>query len=282
MAGKHADVQVIGLVKEKDGSLSKQVSIDQVRDFQAQAGLQPFEGRYRVVIIEMADLLSLPASNALLKTLEEPPASVCVVLLAVDERAILPTVISRCRVYRLRPVPGARIAELLVSRHGVDAERAEMLARVADGSPGWAVRAAQDEEIVEARAATIDQVLEMLAMRYPERLALAGRQAEDFNKGREAVYAWLRLLRLCLRDLLLIQSGQGESVVNSDRMDLLGSLAGAVSLADLAKALQDADATREQLERNANPRLALEVLMLNLPIMAGKAAIIGAVAAERT
>jgi len=267
--GKHPDVHVIRLPEAADGTARKLISIDQIKDLQQTAGLQPFLGAYRVFIIDGAEQLSVEAANRLLKTLEEPPANVVLALLASDERALLPTVLSRCRVYRLRPVPRDRIAEVLVSAHHLSRERARLLAGFAEGSIGWAIAAAKDEELGEARSARVGQIAELAGMPYHERLAVAGRLAEDFSKRRDEAYGWLDLLRQYWRDVLLLQGGARDAVVNADRTIALEAVAKAVTLQDAAGALRHIRATIEQLERNANPRLALDVLMLHLPVAAG-------------
>ncbi|TET38214.1 MAG: AAA family ATPase, partial [Dehalococcoidia bacterium] len=97
--GVHADVQVIGL----EGRM--EIGIDQIREMQHAASLKPFEGRNRVFIIDGADHLSHEAANCLLKTLEEPPPNDQLILLAANERLLLPTVLSRCQKLELGPLP---------------------------------------------------------------------------------------------------------------------------------------------------------------------------------
>ena len=232
---------------------------------QQAAGLQPYEARYRVFIIDGAEQLSDAAANCLLKTLEEPPASVVLVLLASDEQAVLPTILSRCRTYRLRPVDRDVIAEALTSRYDVVPDRARLLASCADGAMGWAIAAAKDEGLAEARAARVETVLGLPGVSFHERLALSGRLAEEYTRRREDVFHWLDLWRQSWRDVLLIKGGRETSVVNADRLDALRRLAAGCSLQEIAGVLRQGQATSERLERNANPRLALDVLVLSVP-----------------
>ena len=265
VGGKHADVQVIGVLSEAEGQGRKLIAIEQIREMQQMAGLQPFEGARKVFIIDGAEHLSLEAANCLLKTLEEPPPAVCLILLAGDEQQLLPTVLSRCQSYRMGPIPRGVIAELLASQYQVEPKRARLLASLADGSIGWAIAAAQDPRIVEVRAEKVDEALGLPGLGIPGRLALAGRLANEFTRRRDQVYGWLDLLRQCWRDVLLVNGGRPESVVNVDRVESIEAMAKVFSLPDIAGALRQALATTEQLEKNANPRLALDVLMLNLP-----------------
>ena len=140
----HADVQVVGVQADETGEGRGRVAIgiDRVREVQRDASLKPYEGRSRVFIFDGAEHLSEEAANALLKTLEEPPDQVVLILLTADAGALLPTLVSRCQVLELRPVPSSLIAAELEAHHNVDAARADEIARLTNGRPGWAVNAA--------------------------------------------------------------------------------------------------------------------------------------------
>ncbi len=146
--GNHPDVHRV--LPEGAGG---QVRLAQVQALATELVLLPMEGRYRIAIIEGAHRLNPDAQNALLKTLEEPPPRVCIVLCADDESDILPTVRSRCARIRLGPVAGRDIAALLADRGLADASRAAALARASGGRPGLALALAlePDAELVEAR-----------------------------------------------------------------------------------------------------------------------------------
>ena len=107
---KHADVHVIGI----DGRT--EIGIDQMREMQHSANLKPFEGRHRVFVIDGAERLSHEATNCLLKTLEEPPPDVQLILLASNERLLLDTVLSRCQRLELRRLPIAAVHTALTER----------------------------------------------------------------------------------------------------------------------------------------------------------------------
>ena len=258
--GRHADVQVIGVQPDR-----KLISIDQVAELQQSAGLQAYEGGTRVFIIDGADLLSQDASNRFLKTLEEPPDKVCLVLLAVNEETLPATMVSRCRLVHLRPVPREMIALHLENSQEVEPERARLLASFADGSIGWAVQAALDAKMVDDREVKIEQIVELARLPVHDRLVLSAGLAEDFSRKRDSVYAWLSLLGQFWRDVLLAQTGQDAAVINADRLDVLRSSGNGLTVGEIALAVRRSQETLEQLEKNINVRLALDVLMLDLP-----------------
>ena len=115
-SAKHADIQIIGLSQHGDSAETKsrvEISIDQIRQVQHSASLPPFEGRYRVFIIDGAELLSNEAANCLLKTLEEPVDKVVFILLTTNEQLLPTTVISRCQRGELLPMSATDIEEAL-------------------------------------------------------------------------------------------------------------------------------------------------------------------------
>jgi DNA polymerase III delta' subunit len=157
-SGNHPDVH--RLAPEGPGG---QVRIEQVRRLASDLALLPVEGGSRVAIVEAAHRLNEDAQNALLKTLEEPPAGVTIVLCADDEERLLPTVRSRCARVRLGPV-GTRDIEALLGELGLaDPPTAARLARLAGGRPGLAIAYATSRGAVLARAEVARSLLDLLA-----------------------------------------------------------------------------------------------------------------------
>ncbi|RJQ88536.1 DNA polymerase III subunit delta' [Amycolatopsis panacis] len=159
MAGTHADVRLV--VPE---GLS--ISVAEMRALVQAAARRPTTGEWQVVIIEDADRLTEGASNALLKAVEEPPERTVFLLCAPSDHPedVSVTIRSRCRLVPLRTPPAAAIAQVLVSRDGVDPERAQWAASVCNGHVGRARRLATDEAARHRR----DTVLRIpLGLRRP-------------------------------------------------------------------------------------------------------------------
>ena len=267
--GKHADVQVIGLRAQDDdeGAAHKELRIEQIKELQQAAGLSPFEGSFRVFIIDGAEDLNGEAANRLLKTLEEPPPAVCIILISSDAARLLPTITSRCRRIVLRPLTATAVEEALVSHWKAEPERAALLARLAEGRIGWAVSAAHDETVLAGRSAQLDEVVGLSSQGYHDRLSLAGKLAAGYGRDREGLHGWLVLMEQWWRDLLLVKGGRPDLAVNLDRQSELESAARSLPLSAIAGALVRARSASEHLEKNVNPRLALDVLMVNLPLI---------------
>lgn len=264
---KHADVQIIGLTRDGNSAEKPQVeiSIDQIRQMQHSASLPPFEGRYKVFIIDGAELLSNEAANCLLKTLEEPVGKVIFILLTTNERLLPATVISRCQRLELPPLAATEVEATLNSHWGVEPPRAKLLARLSHGCLGWALSAALDGDLLEQRAERVDRLLNVIEADCEERFAYAIQLAAQFSHNRGLVQEILDLWLDYWRDLLLIKAGCGDTITNADMLATLVDQAKGYSLVQIKSFINSLQAAEEQLKQNANPRLVLEVLMLSIP-----------------
>lgn len=265
-AGKHADVQIIGLANDNSkDTKAKEISIEQIRDMQHGSNLPPFEGKYKVFIIDGAEQLSNEAANCLLKTLEEPAEKVIYLLLTTNDRLLPPTVVSRCQKLELLPLAAEAVEKALCERWGMAADKARLLSRLAHGCLGWAVATAQDEERLRQRAEKIDKIMAVMKAGIDERFAYAGQLTAKFNQNRQAVQDELELWLDWWHDLLLVKTGCAEKVTNVDFEPALNTMAEYYTLAQIRTVMKQLQEAALQLKRNASPRLVLEVLMLNIP-----------------
>jgi DNA polymerase-3 subunit delta' len=236
------------------------IKIDQIRALQREVALAPYEGRSRVYILERIDRASLEAANSLLKTLEEPPAHVVLVLTALHAEALPATVVSRCQRLDLRPVAAHRLEAALAERR-VAPEQAALLARLSGGSVGWALAAAQDSALLAQRRRDLDRLVELLAAGRLARFEYAAKASQDGAAALQRLTLWITWWR----DLLLVCCRRPQAVVNIDRLQELSAVARQASLAQALAGLQALHETAAYLEANVNTRLALEGLLLRLP-----------------
>ena len=265
---RHADVQIIGLDYDGNSAEAKprvEIGIDQIREMQHSASLPPFEGRYKVFIIDGAELLSSEAANCLLKTLEEPVGKVIFILLTTDDGLLPATVISRCQRLELLPLPAAEVEAALSNGWGIEPQKAELLARLCHGCLGWAISATGDEGLLNQRAERLERLLDIINADYEERFAYAAQLAAQFSQSRGLVQEVLELWLHFWRDLLLVKAGYSQAITNVDLEATLIDLAGDYSLAQIKAVISSIQAVGGQLRQNANPRLVLEVLMLGIP-----------------
>lgn len=267
-AGNHADVQVISLTQNEDSVEAKLIGIDQVKQIQHDANLPPFEGNHKVFIIDKAELLSIEAANCLLKTLEEPTEKVTFILLTTDDRLLPETVVSRCQRLELPPLSIAEVASALADK-GIDPERARLLAGLSHGCPGWAFAVAADDSLLQQRDEEVKKLLHVITASYEERLAYVAQLAAQFSHNRGTVYDILNLWLDFWRDLMLVKLDSHDIITSVDLRDEFVRMAGGYRLAQITSFIKSIQAAAEQLRQNANPRLALEVLMLDIPVKEG-------------
>ncbi|MCH8801716.1 MAG: DNA polymerase III subunit delta' [Chloroflexi bacterium] len=270
-AGLHADISILVPGQGEEGRSPKTViGIDAIKELIHRVSLNPYEGSSSVVIIDGAESMSDDAANALLKTLEEPPPQVMFLLLTANEGAVLPTIRSRCQRMVLVPLSRDAMVQRLVSGHQTTPEQAEHLFRLSRGCLGWAIGALDDPQVLEQRQADLEKMQETLDAGLETRFTYANEIATLFGSDRDAAKDLLALWLRWWRDLLLIKEGAEEFLHNADYSDSLRNQASGLSTAEIVQFINRLMQTLSNLDSNVNPRLAMEVMMLNLPIEAGQ------------
>jgi len=215
-----------------------------------------------VAVLANFERATASAANALLKTLEEPAAPVVIILTAPDPGSLLPTIVSRCQIVTLRPVPLEQVETALQQRWQASPEQAALLAQLSAGRLGWAVRGLTDESFLERRARWLTDLQDLLRMHRAERLAYAQVLSRDSAALKEALTFWLTIWR----DLLLLASGSQTRIVNLDYREALQGLAGQSSAGQAAEVVGRLQTALLNLDKNVNARLNLEVVLLKLPM----------------
>ncbi len=264
-ADRHPDVRL--LEPEVSGRGKLTIKIEQIRGLQQELNLSPYEARRRVAILKRFDTANVNAANAFLKTLEEPPERVVLLLTANDADSLLPTIASRCRTIGLRPLKAELIEESLMIRWGVKAEEAQMLSRLADGRLGWAVAASADKAILKDRQEQLAHLRESLDGNRVRRFALADKLAKKPELLPDLLKTWLSWWR----DLALLayrknSIGPIVPISNVDQRTYLTKLADVWARERVLSGFKQTDLALWQLERNGNTRLVLENLFLSYPL----------------
>ena len=261
-AGSHPDVRILE-VSEIDNR--RMISIDVVRDVLRHALIRPFQGQWRVTIIDGAELLSDEAGNALLKILEEPPPQVLFILLTTNPMRVLHTIRSRCQSLFLRPLPNESVQKILVDQWGVDEAEAKKLSLLSQGRMGWAIRCVNDKSVLDRQLRRINELLSISRAPLEERFAHAGELAGLFLKDPSSIWEVLDLWIFLWRDVLITKVGPPELTGSSLGMDHVEEWASQYTVEDLICVIRSLMEVKSLLEANVNPRLALEGLALSIP-----------------
>lgn len=236
----------------------RMIKIDQVRELQRRLYFPPLEAKRCVCAINCADKLNLNAANALLKTLEEPPENTHLILGAKSPAVLLPTIVSRCQIIRIRSNETETIWHSFTIEENIDEEHKKILLHLSQGSTEQAKHYLA-QGIFEIRNSLFD----FLSSEDKGRLFFL--TSSLISSSRESMELSIRLLRSLLRDLLLIQiSGtENESLLyNADKANILCKLAGKLncdSLTDYQKRLEEAE---QMLIRNVNMEMIADSILI--------------------
>lgn len=261
-SNRHPDVRLVE--PEVSGRGKYTLKIEAIRDLNHSLNLAAYEARQKVAILTRFDAATIGAANAFLKTLEEPPSNVVLLLTAADGDTLLSTIVSRCRTIGLRPLPTDLVEESLATRWGVAADQAELLAHLADGRLGWAVEAAQNDAPLKERSQHIGWLYDALKGSRVDRFRLAnklGNKAEELPDILRTWLSWWRDAALLAQD-----NGRIATLTNIDERDTLSQLAAAWDAKASFTSLQQTDRAIWQLTNNGNTRLVLENLLLIYPL----------------
>lgn len=261
--GAHPDLLTVAPIISGKRVRAEKIRIEPVRQLIYDLSLKPVEAGRRVARLLDFGAANPEAMNALLKTLEEPPGNVTLLLTAESTDALLPTIVSRCEVIALRPLPLAVVREALITRWLVPHDHADLLAHLSGGRLGWAVRLAQDTEALEERRQKLEDVQRLLSAPRLARFQYAEKLVREASL--DHVQATLDLWQSFWRDVLLAGAQAAAPLTNLDRQAAIRQLAGRLPPGAAHQTLRAIRRTSELLARNVNARLALETLLLDWP-----------------
>ena len=250
--GNHADVRVI----RPEGNWLK---IDQMRLLQRQSSYRAMEADYKVYVITECEKMTTAAANSLLKTLEEPPGAMVLILVTSVYSALLPTIRSRCQSLRFSLAPQALLRDELMRRFEFPEPKAKWMAIRSEGSPGRALKLGKEDRDDAEYHESAKSFLS-LCRRNGEPLLHIFRRAEGLAKAQDSLDGLLSWYR----DLLLVKLGSSQDLlVHNDKREDLEKIAKSHTDAEIERLIIAALKTRNLIQRNVNPSLALEVMMLH-------------------
>jgi len=253
---EHPDLLVI---QSEEDSLS--LKVDQVRTLLHKLSLSAYEAPYKVALLLNFEEATPGAANALLKTLEEPPSQVILILTAESSDILLETIVSRCEEVRLRPIPFETVREGLEHQWAIPHERATLLAHISGGRLGYALNLHEDPKAFAQRETLLDDLLRLLSANRVERFAYAEEIAKDTDAFQNLLQVWVSFWR----DVMLQSAESSTSLTNLDRQNEIKTIAKKVKLSSAKEMITRLDKMQYLLNHYANTRLTAEVLMLDLP-----------------
>jgi DNA polymerase III subunit delta' len=252
--GQHSDVTVV----DQGGEASIKIRMLRERVLEV-VGFRPFEARHRVYIIDPADEMTDEAQDALLKTLEEPPPAVIIMLVTAYPDTLSPTIQSRCRRLRFGPLSEADVVRVLVEREGLERSEARALAGASGGSVSRALAGASGD-LADDRDAALALLAATKDRAIGPRLRAAASLAQHQSKrrDRDALGTRLAIVASLIRDLGALSAGVTGSLANADLEDSLRRLSPAFDAPRLATAFGILTEAQDALTRNASPKIVAD------------------------
>jgi len=250
--GSHPDV--FFLSPEGDGG---QITVSAIRQLEASLSYKPFEGEWKIAIIDNADRLNRSAANAFLQTLEEPSQKSILILISSRPDIILATIRSRCQRVNFSPLPIDTMSELLQEKYAeFDHEQASLLSTLSGGRLGYAL----NENLIAQRDWSFDIFNQML-----------GSPEDNMWEDRNAMEEWFEWGQLFLRDIAVFKTtSRTDLVINRDRMDEIQNISRSSTLKDILKLSREFYTIKERLHFNLNKQLTFNYTSLLLKEMLRK------------
>jgi len=255
---QHPDLNVVA---RQEGDTV--IKIEAIRELQHTLSLSPYMAPYKVALLLNFEEANDNAANALLKTLEEPPGRVIMLMTAESTESLLPTIVSRCEVLRLRPLGIDALSQGLAGKLGIAPEQARFLAHASGGKPGYAVHLGQNPEILEQRQEWLNDLQQLIHANRVTRFGYAEKQTKDKEYFTQILLVWLGYWR----DVLLAASGSKAPLTNQDRAEEIRTLASHLNLNSAQKVVVALEDKLGEMRTNANLRLLAEALMLQIPFV---------------
>ena len=249
----------------KTGKTRAIIALDQIHEIRGKLSRRPLMGGWKACVIDGAQFMNREASNALLKTLEEPQPRTLIMLTAPDTDSVMPTILSRCQVLALGRVPTTEIADALMAR-GVDASQAATVARLADGCPGRAIGYAEEAGALMRMKELRAEILRMAESDVAERWQAVEKflpKKHSFQEAGMSAHEFLDLAAELLRDALLVRHGNAAHIIHADVETSIRGIANDPSK-DLAVAVAELYIARRRLAENVGPRTVLQSFVLAL------------------
>ncbi|MCI8509949.1 MAG: AAA family ATPase [Lachnospiraceae bacterium] len=238
------------------------ISVDEIRSqIVNDIDLKPYSSKYKIYIIPDAQMMNPQAQNALLKTLEEPPEYVIIMLLTNNMDKFLPTILSRCIVLNFKPVQPLQMMEYLVTQLGVDQDKARFCTDFAQGNLGKAVRLAISTDYNDIREDSIRLLRRIQDMEMDE-VILA---VKNMGKYKLDITDYIDIMTMWFRDILMVKiSNSPNKIIFKKEFSVMKKQASKASYEGLEQILEAMDKLKVRLEANVNFDIAMELTLLTI------------------
>lgn len=240
----------------------KSISVEQVREIIEESNKKPYEGNRKVIILHKADKMTIQAQNAFLKTIEEPPEGVFILLLCENQEKILDTIKSRCQVHKLRKLSESEIDEFIYNKYpNISEDERKAVKAFADGVPGRVIKFIDNDSFKEIREKLIKIMMDVNNVNMEAFL----RNEEFLTKHKDMWQEVLTCLLSYIRDIMIYkETGMDKLIINLDKINYIKKLAEVFSYNKLNSIIDIVNNTKSNLESNVNAAMTYHIMLLNM------------------
>lgn len=271
---QHADLSLVQSLDDSGKpSIGGKIKIEQIRDLQHVLSLSPYEAEYRIALLLRFQEANHNAQNALLKTLEEAPKRVILLLTAENQERLLETITSRCEIIRLRPVSVKRLCEILKNRFSLSSEEVLRIAFLSNGRPGHALKLHEHPALVEQWYEKLNDLILLLKANRRDRFSyvedITTRRATKIERQelRESMRQMYMIWLSFWRDVLLCTADNEQLIINRDYLETIHWVAQHTGFDTARRQVEAIDHCLMQIRENLDVRLLTEVLLLDMPYL---------------
>lgn len=253
-SGNHPDFYI----KKTDGEALKK---EHIEDIQKSVSILPYEGKRKIFILEDIDKITKQAQNSFLKTLEEPPKYVVILMTVTNSNILLPTIISRCQILKFLPLEQGEIINLLINKYKKSRDEAAIISSFSNGIVGKAVTIAKSREFQDIREEIINIINEVINSDRARIFTLK----EFFNNQKDRIEDILDLMITWFRDVLILKElNENQFIINADKKSLLSSHSLKLTKKKIYEIIKIINSTKMNIFSNVNYDLAIEVMLLTI------------------
>ena len=250
-SGNHPDLI---LIEPEKGLIKKKLIDDLIKDMNK----APYESKRRIIIIDDSHDIGIEGQNALLKTLEEPPSYINIILISHNSNNLIPTILSRCEIVKFTPIESEKIVNLLTNKYGKTEEEAHFIANFTKGSIGKAIALCQSDSFFEKR----DEIIQIVGSILQGDKTKIFNSMEFFLEHKDDYHELLDIILYWIRDLIIYQETKDSNLVlNKDKIPLILNIPN-LKLDRINGIIDTIIETKQNIDRNVNYQLAIETMLL--------------------
>ena len=257
-AMNHNQPDIIYVSHEKPNT----ISVDDIRSqVNNDIGIKPYSSKYKIYIVDEAEKMNVQAQNALLKTIEEPPAYAVILLLTTNADTFLPTILSRCVTLNIKVVPDEKIKKFLMKEYQIPDYQADVCVAFAQGNVGKAIQLAVSSDFNELKAA----VLQLMKRLDDIEIYEMGAAIKQINEYKLTINDYFDLMMIWYRDILLFKAtGDVNGLIFKDEVYDIKRQEEKSSYRGIENILEALHKAQIRLNANVNFDLVIELLLLTI------------------